>query len=77
MRFISRFTAAVCLLLFATVLVSFPLHAAEEHPEAAVQLDENLTLSALLETTLERHPDAGFCMPAGPQPRPKRNTAGT
>ena len=59
MRRISPPAAAVCLLAFIAALLSAPLRAEVDHPEASIQYDQNLTLSALLDSTLERHPDSG------------------
>jgi len=55
----SRFTMTCCLLLHVTAFSSAPLWAAAEHSEAAIEFDSSLTLSALMDTTLQRHPEAG------------------
>jgi len=50
------------LLLLAGLLISGASWAASEHDEANVHFDSGLTLSSLLETTLERHPHAGVLL---------------
>ena len=45
--------------ILAGLLISGNSWAASEHDEASVRFDSQITLSSLLETTLERHPYAG------------------
>jgi len=55
----SRFAASLAVIGF---MVSGPVPAAAEHEEADVHFDPRLTLAGLLETTLERHPQAGVLL---------------
>jgi len=56
---ISRSAIVFCLFVLTGSLVALPLWAAAEHEETSLELDESLTLSALLDTTLSRHPGSG------------------
>jgi len=57
-----RFNRPAYLLILAGLLISGASWAASEHDEAIVHFDSGLTLSSLLETTLERHPQAGVLL---------------
>ena len=57
-----RFMRPGYLLFLAGLLISGASWAASEHDEAIVHFDSGLTLSSLLETTLERHPQAGVLL---------------
>jgi outer membrane protein TolC len=50
---------AGCLLIIATSVIPNALWGADEHAEADLEFDRDLTLPALLDTTLQRHPEAG------------------
>jgi cobalt-zinc-cadmium efflux system outer membrane protein len=58
----SRFLRPGCLVLLAGFLISGNSWAASEHEDASIRFDSQLTLSSLLETTLERHPQAGVLL---------------
>jgi len=55
----SRLMRSVYPLFLVGLLISDSSWAASEHDEADVRFDSQLTLSSLLETTLERHPYTG------------------
>ncbi|MDH3787243.1 MAG: TolC family protein [Xanthomonadales bacterium] len=59
MRCISRSVMAGCLLIIATSVIPNALWGEDEHAEADLEFDRDLTLPALLDTTLQRHPEAG------------------
>lgn len=59
MRFTNRFSAFCDLMVLIAFLGSNPLWAAAEHEEASIEFDSAMTLPALLDITLKRHPGSG------------------
>ena len=59
MSHISRLSRIGCLLSLAGLLASGTCPASEEHEEATIHIDRELTLSSLLESTVARQPRAG------------------
>jgi hypothetical protein len=58
-RFIYRFSAVCCLTALIVFMDSVSLWAAAKHEEASVEFDSAMTLPALLDITLKRHPGSG------------------
>jgi len=56
------FLRCACVFFLAWLLISNPSWAASEHEEPSVRFDSQLTLSSLLDTTLERHPQAALLL---------------
>jgi outer membrane protein TolC len=59
LRFTNRFSAFCDLMVLIAFLGSNPLWAAAEHEEASIEFDSAMTLPALLDITLKRHPGSG------------------